>query len=379
MLYDGSEWEEKNLDQKIEIAKKCPWHNSIYGKQSWGSWFHKISPYAGRLTPSFAHWLVKLFSEKGQTILDPFCGIGTVPLEANLQGRQSIGIDLNPYAVAISRAKMDREPMETQIEYLEKMMLDTTDVDLTQFSDWIRSYYNEDTLKEIVVARDRFKEDGKDFLLGCLIGISQGHRPGHLSKPCAWTIPYKPKEDNSYRAVIPRMIEKVRRTYKGEYNLSPCGKIYHADSREMPLEDCSIDCIISSPPYFDTLDYINENRLRIGVMGYSVEDGKEIRDKLITNKNTYLSEMEKVITEMDRVLKTNGLCILVLGDWYRPNKPSVNTSEEIRKIMERYNFDYVDTVTDIIPPTKSVQRTTNSIEGYEKDERKDRILITRKR
>lgn len=371
--------EELDLQSKIEIAKKCPWHDGAYGVQSWGSWFHKIAPYAGRITPSFAHWLVKLFTEKGQVVLDPFCGIGTIPLEANLQGRQSIGIDLNPYAVAISKAKMDRKPMETQIDYLKNMQLDTSEVDLNQFSDWIRSYYNDDTLKEIVVARDKFKEDGKDFLLGCLIGISQGHRPGHLSKPCAWTIPYKPKEDDSYRAVIPRMIEKVRRTYKSEFNLSPCGTIYHADSRSMPLDDSSIDCVISSPPYFDTLDYISENRLRIGVMGYTVEEGKEISNQLITNKNTYLPEMEKVIVEIKRVLKPNGLCVLILGDWYKPKKPVVDTSNEIWKIMEKHDFEYIDTVVDIIPPTKSVQRTTSNTDDYKKDERKDRVLIVRKK
>ena len=39
------------------------------------------------------------------TILDPFCGSGTVLLEANLRGHQAIGIDVNPLARLISQVK----------------------------------------------------------------------------------------------------------------------------------------------------------------------------------------------------------------------------------------------------------------------------------
>ena len=34
----------------------------------------------------------------GVIVLDPFCGSGTVPLEANLHGHNAIGIDINPLA-----------------------------------------------------------------------------------------------------------------------------------------------------------------------------------------------------------------------------------------------------------------------------------------
>jgi DNA modification methylase len=368
--------EDYSIEDAIKETRKTPWRREPFSVQSWGCWFHKIAPYGGRITPGFAHWLVRLFAKGDDVILDPFCGVGTIPLEANLQGKNSIGIDLNPYAFVIANAKMERKPIEEQLNYLDNLQFDSSYVKLEDLPPFILEYYHPQTLKDIIAVRDCLIRDKKDFLLGCLIGISQGHRPGHLSKPCAWTIPYKPKEENLYREVIPRLKEKVKRTYRGNFNYSPCGKVYQADSRNMPIGDDSVDIIISSPPYFDTLNYTNENRLRLGVMGYDVKDRKKLDEILIQNKNTYLQEMEVVIREMHRVLKDEKLAILVLGDCHR-GKTIINTAKEIQTIMERNGFDYITTINDEIPANKSVQRTLNVNEEKIRESRIDRILVMR--
>ena len=42
-------------------------------------------------------------------------------------------------------------------------------------------FYDEVTLKEILFLINKLKRDKKYFLMGCLLGIIHGHRPGHLS------------------------------------------------------------------------------------------------------------------------------------------------------------------------------------------------------
>ena len=42
------------------------------------------------------------------TVLDPFCGSGTVLLEAALRGHLAIGVDVNPLARLLSRVKTTR-------------------------------------------------------------------------------------------------------------------------------------------------------------------------------------------------------------------------------------------------------------------------------
>ena len=363
------EKKEVPLTQAISITQKIPWKRRPYLTQSWGNWIHRMSSYCGRIKPSFAHWLISLYSTPKDVILDPFCGIGTIPLEANLLGRKSIGIDLNPYAYYISLAKMDRRPLVEYLGYLNNLKIDFSIKKNDSVSNWAKMYYNKETLNEILHLVPRLIKDKQFFILGCLLGISQGHRKGHLSKPCGNIIPYKPKQDenNEYRPAIPILKDKVERICQNGFNLEPIGTIYLADSRKLPLRNNSVDLIISSPPYFNTLDYVTVNRLRMEILGINEKERNEIKTTLIQDFTNYLLEMDRCIAEMKRVLKNNSKCILILGDLHK-GKTVINTADEIRKVMEKHGFITHGITEDEIPFGISVQRRSPG-------QRLDRILI----
>lgn len=68
---------------------------------------HGIHAYKGKFYPQLAKSLFNLAGlEPTQLVLDPFCGSGTVLLEAYLNGLKGVGFDLNPLAVRIARAKV---------------------------------------------------------------------------------------------------------------------------------------------------------------------------------------------------------------------------------------------------------------------------------
>ena len=46
--------------------------------------------------PNLVSWLIEKYSQPGDTVLDGFCGTGTVPGEADRLGRKGIGCDLRP-------------------------------------------------------------------------------------------------------------------------------------------------------------------------------------------------------------------------------------------------------------------------------------------
>ena len=56
--------------------------------------------------------------------------------------------------------------------------------------------------------------------------------------------------------------------------------IIHGDSRHLKLVDESVDHIISSPPYYNTLDYINSHRLRLCIHTVYDEDEQNLKIKL---------------------------------------------------------------------------------------------------
>lgn len=66
---------------------------------------HGFHTYPARMHPVTAARLVTGFSLPEGRILDPFCGSGTVLVEALIAGRQAFGVDLNPFAVLLSKCK----------------------------------------------------------------------------------------------------------------------------------------------------------------------------------------------------------------------------------------------------------------------------------
>ncbi len=74
---------------------------------------HGFHTYPARLHPETAARLVRAFVPPGADVLDPFCGSGTVLVEAMIAGRRPLGTDLNPLAVRPARCKTrPRTPAE---------------------------------------------------------------------------------------------------------------------------------------------------------------------------------------------------------------------------------------------------------------------------
>ncbi len=66
---------------------------------------HGFHSYPARLHPETARTVISAFSRPGHSVLDPFCGSGTVLVEARLAGRHAFGNDANPLATELSWLK----------------------------------------------------------------------------------------------------------------------------------------------------------------------------------------------------------------------------------------------------------------------------------
>lgn len=369
------------LNTQLAILETRPWTKGEYAKQNWGVWMHSISAYVGRIKPSFAHFLIEIFSAEGNTILDPFSGVGTIPLEADNMGRIAIANDLNPYANIITKAKFDRQGLSNELIYLESIK----DLDLTaetnHVPEWVKEFYHEKTLQEILAIRKRLLADGRDFLLGCLLGIVHGHRSTHLSMRTGYIIPYipNPKPVAEYREVLPRLISKAKRMYSDKVPDTTNGTVIFGDARSLKLEDRSVDVIISSPPYYHTLDYVHSNRLRLWFAGVDFENQDSLADNLIQQRNTYLSAMKEVGKELNRVMKDNALCIFILGDVHLSAKNTLNTAQDISDLYKDLGFTTHAIVDDEIPASKTTivkYGGENAIKN--KKQKLDRILVMSK-
>lgn len=85
---------------------------------------HQIHPYPAKLLPHIAHFFIRasVFAGKNCRILDPFCGSGTVALEASLAGHNPYVADANPLALLITRVKTT--PYKTDsLRFTSKLIL----------------------------------------------------------------------------------------------------------------------------------------------------------------------------------------------------------------------------------------------------------------
>jgi len=53
--------------------------------------------------------LIKLFSYRGDTVLDPFCGSGTTLVAAKMMGRNAIGVDIHDEYCELTKRRLDKE------------------------------------------------------------------------------------------------------------------------------------------------------------------------------------------------------------------------------------------------------------------------------
>jgi DNA modification methylase len=59
-------------------------------------------------------WIIKRFTEEGQTILDPFCGSGTTLTAAENLARKWVGIDIDPHWCEVSKRRTAQRGLFTQ-------------------------------------------------------------------------------------------------------------------------------------------------------------------------------------------------------------------------------------------------------------------------
>ncbi|MGE2835807.1 DNA methyltransferase [Mycobacterium sp. SMC-4] len=282
------------------------------------------------MRPELAAWAVDACTNPGDRVYDPFCGSGTVLLEAQSQGRIATGTDLNPYAVLLSEAKvaalngaLPSSGDDLVEKYLPRVDQLRSEVSSAEVSEELRSMYHPDTLISLLAWVKVLKDENDSFGLACLMGIAHHQRPGFLSFPASHTVPYLrsksfPKELfpelYEYRDVESRLARKIDRAIS---RLPALGKVQeegivlHGDSGAIDGESL-FDAIITSPPYMGQLHYGRDNRIRLELLGYP---NWQYLDSLVSPRlNVFLDRSIKWLADWSRLLKPGGTLCILAGD-----------------------------------------------------------------
>ena len=186
---------------------------------------HQLSPYIGKMKSVIASDLISTYSRPGDLVVDPFCGCGTVPLEAARLGRRVFASDASLYAMTLTRGKL-RAPttVNEALERLDRLLGRVASLPLPNLRSvprWVRAFFHPRTLKETLRLTRFLEREREHFFLAALLGILHHQRPGFLSFPSSHLVPYLrsakfPRstypELYEYRPIPPRLRAKVERT-----------------------------------------------------------------------------------------------------------------------------------------------------------------------
>jgi DNA modification methylase len=335
-----------------------------HAKNEWGISLHRICSRTGSFPPSLAYYFIMKYSRPGDKVLDPFSGKGTAPLEACLNNRIGFGNDLAPEAYVLTMAKIRPVSYRDVVGWIEwakpRVIQRAHNQDLDEIEDNVKIFYSSYTLRQILAVRELIQEledeELSNFLKALMLGILHGPSNIHLSIKSSHSFSMSPgymkryvRENNirkPKREVLKCLKLKAERVFRDGVPAVK-GYAFMVDARSLPLEDESIDFVITSPPYFNMQTYAWDNWLRLWFLGYSY---KHVREKLFqTNSIRKFKEFIKdCLKEIFRVLKWDRAAVIVLGT-IKLNGRIVDMAEEVAPIAEEVGFNIQSVIYDGIP------------------------------
>jgi len=309
------------------------------GNFSTGYATHGLFPYRGKFHPQLIKGILNILKiQPGEVVLDPMCGSGTLNVEASIIGINSIGIDKSPFCVLMSKVKYEA------LKVSESVLLSLNKSSEKNYRLLIK---NQKLPKEYSFD-NKFEPDKAIVLLALLDAMGYARR-------CSKSI------DILFPFVIERYIEQINSfiQIRDKLNLKiGNAKFEIGDARNLSLKNNSIDAIITSPPYSFAIDYAENDRPQLEYLGYNVNHlknemiglkGKTRKEKLAN----YFDDMNKVLSEMHRVLKKDKYAVIIIGsNDIQTGGIRLETHIEEMAIKLGFTLDQ-----KIVKPIKGIQNT----------------------
>lgn len=269
---------------------------------------HKLTHYLFRFPAKFhppaVRCLISRFSEPGDLLLDPFCGSGTLLVEALTMGRRAIGIDVDPVSVFISRVKSRpispralecafadlqkeiRTIRRSPSEYDRLMREDLAPSSLQRLQErfaippipnighWFRTYVAIDLarLRQLLLTTNLTPEV-RSFFLACFASIIRNASNADPVPVSGLEVTKHMRElDERGRRIDPfslfeaRVAREIHGMAEFYQDARPGGaSVCRGDATRLVrrIPPGSIDSIVTSPPYNTAVDYYRRHTLEM--------------------------------------------------------------------------------------------------------------------
>ncbi len=371
---------------------------------------HGIHTYPAMMLPQIARRLIERYGRGKKTILDPFCGSGTVLVEGILSGKEVFGYDINPLAVLISKVKITPLNVKTLISETERVEEKLSaaifspnvfeEIETPKFFN-IDYWFKPSVIKQLAfikgVIDDVEDEDIRDFLL---VAFSETVRKVSNTRDGEYKLfripeqklkSWNPNAIGVFLEILDRNVKLAVEYYT---------KIGENISADVFLEDVrkgievSADMVLTSPPYGDsrtTVAYGQFSRLSLQWLGfgyekirnidrislggvrakrilsdvesptlYGVLDVIEIRDeKRALDVYSFFKDFQTASRSIVEALSDDSVIALVVGN-RTVCKVNVPTDMIMSEIFQSLGCRHVETIIREIPSKRLPKRSSPS-------------------
>jgi tRNA G10 N-methylase Trm11 len=282
------------------------------------TWFNYYAGYAD----AFVEDVIGAFAGHTTTVLDPWNGAGTTTAAAARAGLGTIGLDINPAAVVIAKARLLMSDVEASLSPLvdDVVIHARQGRDTAEKTDLLLKWLDpatatsvrrlERSISKLTVssegrrltapgAIDEISSLAALFYLALFRTTRDLLAPFFTSNPTWIRLRVKPTSRLriSFDALAERFIKNVLDLQKiAKANESPTQpqqtQVSLGSSSRIPLLDGSVTAVLTSPPYCTRIDYAVATLPELAVLGYDWQWVEKLRSQLIGTP-TILDENDK--------------------------------------------------------------------------------------
>jgi SAM-dependent methyltransferase len=309
---------------------------------------HGFHTYPARMHPGLARVVLQeFFVGPGSEVLDPFCGSGTVAVEALVGGWHALGSDLDPLALRVARVKTERRGDKARSRFLarvgavasasERRVRERVDVRST-LPAAERSWYEVHVLKELagLLEEIRTVADERDRLamemvFSAIVVKFSRQRAETAEREAAKRV----RKGLVTEFFVRKAEELVMAWAELSTELSSRSHPHHpprfvlSDARTLPQTisgEYRCDLVLTSPPYGGTYDYLHHHARRHAWLGINP---KQLRTNEIGARRNlshargrtpvdarprWDAEITAVLQSISALLQPEGVAVLLVGD-----------------------------------------------------------------
>ena len=281
---------------------------------------HAFHTYPARMHPDSARLIIP---HTTGAVHDPFCGGGTVLIEAKLAGRKSFGSDISPIAHLVAGARLSSPLLASKVRSASRKIADKaklrTDVDVPEVC---VPWYQPHVAQEIGRIRDeidQYDADVQPLLKAILSSIivkasyrksdTSNRMEKHHRRPQSTAILFH-KKAREFARMLETMPDDVEST------------LIHGDARTV-VPPQKVGLVLTSPPYPGVYDYLPMHQLRYAWLGLEPEESlaREIGSRRAFRAKGRTDALRQWLTDTDRwikqqasIIEPGGAMIIVVGD-----------------------------------------------------------------